>query len=181
MPCAKNYSLTHSNLYYQVNLGQGFPTFGTPDFVAEAAREALAEGTRHQYTRPAGDPLFGKHVSSMYSNMYGRNLDGLTDVVVYAGAQQGITCALNAFCEPSDDIVVVEPCFDAYLKVSNMLDVNVVGVPLKRREAAHINNLRAEDFRIDIDELRSKVTDQTKMLILNTPQTFLWCRRFHCD
>ena len=155
-----------------VNLGQGFPTFGTPDFVAKAAKKALSDGMHHQYTRPAGDPLFGEHVSSMYSDMFGGNLNGATDVVVYAGAQQGINCALNAFCEPGDDIVVIEPCFDAYLKVSSMLDVNVVGVPL-RRETTCIDALSAKDFRIDIDELRSKITDKTKMLVLNTPQTFL--------
>ena len=154
-----------------VNLGQGFPSWGTPDFVERAASNALsASQTHHQYTRPAGEMQLTSYLGEMYTNAFGRSIDGATEVTVFNGAQHGIACALTAFCEQGDEICVVEPCFDAYMKLSSVQGIKCVGVPLRSSVA---NPGHARDFKLDMQELSDAITEKTKVLVLNTPQTFL--------
>ena len=160
-----------ANEHGAVNLGQGFPSWGTPDFVERAASNALSTSqTHHQYTRPAGEMQLTSYLGEMYTNLLGRSIDGLTEVTVFNGAQHGICCALTAFCEQGDEICVVEPCFDAYMKLSSVQGIKCVGVPLRPSVS---NPTHARDFRLDMQELSDAITEKTKVLVLNTPQTFL--------
>lgn len=137
-----------------------------------AAVSAIESGHHHQYTRPAGDASFTEYVSSMYSPLVGTDIDATKEVVAYSGAQQGILCALTAFCEEGDEIVVVEPCFDAYLKVAELQGVRVRGVPIRNpRDGTSVSH--ANDLKIDLHELERACNDNTKMIVLNTPQTFV--------
>ena len=160
-----------ANEHGAVNLGQGFPSWGTPDFVERAASNALSTSqTHHQYTRPAGEMQLTSYLGDMYTNLLGRSIDGMTEVTVFNGAQHGICCALTAFCEPGDEICVVEPCFDAYMKLSSVQGIKCVGVPLRPSVS---NPTHARDFKLVMQELSDAITEKTKVLVLNTPQTFL--------
>jgi aspartate/methionine/tyrosine aminotransferase len=110
------------------------------------------------------------YLGNMYSELLGRSINGLDECVVYSGAQHGIACALTAFCEPGDEICVVEPCFDAYMKLASVQGIKCVGVPLRPKIS---NPKYAGDFVIDAKELSDAISERTKLLILNTPQTFL--------
>ena len=82
-----------------INLGQGFPSFGAPRFVKEAAVEAIRTAGVNQYTRPGGHPLLVEAVADFYSPHFGRTLDPLAEVCSCNGAQEGLFLAISAFAQ----------------------------------------------------------------------------------
>lgn len=140
-----------------LNLGQGFPDRDGPTSVVETAVEALRAG-RNQYPPGVGVPELREAIASHQQRHYGVALDPDREVLVTAGATEGIAAALLALVDPGDEVVVLEPFYDSYTAMIQMAG----GV---RRPVT----LRAPDFRLDVDELRAAVTDRTTVLLLNSP------------
>lgn len=160
-----------------VNLGQGFPSFNMPDFVKQAAVEAI-QSDHNQYTRPGGHPKYVAVLANMYSRLLGREIDPMKEVVTFNGAQEGIASIMAALLEPGDEVITIEPYFDAYKTVSTLMGIETVGIPLEMapEKAALYNDPQATrekfssaDFTIDCARLERLITPKTKMLVLNTP------------
>ena len=73
-----------------VNLGQGFPNFQAPAFVKQAACNAINGDLANQYAPPKGMPRLRKQLAASYGPLMGRALDADTEVVVTAGANEGM-------------------------------------------------------------------------------------------
>ncbi|RLN64388.1 hypothetical protein BBP00_00003509 [Phytophthora kernoviae] len=161
-----------------VNLGQGFPSFQTPEFVKQAAIQAINEG-HNQYTRPGGHVGYVETLAEMYSPLIGRELDPMKEIVTFNGAQEGIASIMAALLEPGDEVLTFEPYFDAYVTVSQLQGVSSNGVPFKfnpaKRDAflsedPHVNTrFTSHDFQVDLVKLESMLSPKTKMLVLNSP------------
>lgn len=154
-----------------VNLGQGAPSFATPDFVKECAGEAV-DGNSNQYTRPGGNPLLMETLSAFYQDKFQRRLNPMTEITSCNGAQEGIFNILVSFCDPGDEIVTIQPYFDAYRKAAEMVGVETKGVPLRFVSSGQ-GIQSAADFRLDVDELEKCISEKTKVLILNVSCCFL--------
>jgi len=148
-----------------VNLGQGAPSFQMPDFAKKCAIRSVEQGN-NQYTRPGGNPLLMETLSEFYRPYFGRRLDPLKEITSCNGAQEGIFNILATFCDPGDQVVCIEPYFDAYRKAAEMVGVETKGVPLRRSSES---SRSASEFVLDMDELERCLSDDTKVLILNTP------------
>ena len=74
-----------SEKHHSVNLGQGFPDFPMPDFVKQAAMEAIKEDY-NQYSRPAGHARLVDVLGRRYSKKFGREIDAMTEIGVVGGA-----------------------------------------------------------------------------------------------
>jgi len=140
-----------------LNLGQGFPDQDGPASVVEAAVAALREG-RNQYAPGAGVPELREAVAQHQAAHYGVELDPTREVLVTTGATEAIAAAILAFVNPGDEVLVLEPFYDSYVATIQMAG----GV---RRPVT----LRSPDFRLDVDELRSAVTDRTTAVLVNSP------------
>jgi N-succinyldiaminopimelate aminotransferase len=140
-----------------LNLGQGFPDRDGPSSVIEAAVTAL-RGGRNQYAPGIGVPELRTAIAAHQARHYGLELDPDRQVLVTAGATEGIAAALLALVDPGDEVVVLEPFYDSYTAMIQMAG----GV---RRPVT----LRAPDFRLDVDELRAAVSERTTVLLLNSP------------
>ncbi|KAE8904150.1 hypothetical protein PF005_g11761 [Phytophthora fragariae] len=161
-----------------VNLGQGFPSFQTPQFVKQAAIDAITDGN-NQYTRPGGHVSYVETLAEMYAPLLGRELDPLREVVTFNGAQEGIASIMAALLEPGDEVLTLEPYFDAYVTVSQLHGVRARGVPFRfapAKRAAFLSDdvhvdasFSSRDFELDLDALEKMITPKTKMLVLNTP------------
>ncbi|OWZ18112.1 Kynurenine-oxoglutarate transaminase, partial [Phytophthora megakarya] len=161
-----------------VNLGQGFPSFQTPQFVKQAAIDAINDGN-NQYTRPGGHVSYVETLAEMYSPLLNRDLHPMTEIVTFNGAQEGIASIMAALLEPGDEVLTFEPYFDAYVTVSQLHGVKSAGVPFRFDEAkraaflsedAHVDeHFTSHDFQIDLEKLDRMITPKTKMLVLNTP------------
>ena len=139
-----------------VNLGQGFPDLSGPDSVIESVYDAMRAG-RNQYPPGRGTPELVAAVIRHQQRHYGLDL-GPDNVVVTTGATEAIAGALLGLVDPGDEVLVCEPYYDSYRAMIQFAG----GV---RRPVT----LRAPDYRLDVDELESAVTDRTKLLLLNTP------------
>lgn len=163
-----------------VNLGQGFPSFHTPDFVKQAAIDAIS-GNHNQYTRPGGQPDYVRVLAELYSSLMQREIDPLSQIVTFNGAQEGIASIMAALVEPGDEVLIFEPYFDAYKTVATLHGITTVGVPFTlapRKHAAfhrhhehhnHATAFASQDFVVDLATLEARITPRTKMLVLNTP------------
>ncbi|MFE7425017.1 pyridoxal phosphate-dependent aminotransferase [Streptomyces sp. NPDC057545] len=141
-----------------INLGQGFPDTDGPESVREAAVRALREGRGNQYPPGPGIPELRQAIADHQRRFYGLSLDPDTEVLVTAGATEAIAATMLALLEPGDEVIAFEPFYDSYAACIAMAGAK--RVPL---------TLRAPSFRPDLDELRSKITPQTRLLLLNTP------------
>jgi len=140
-----------------INLGQGFPDVDGPAEVVEQAAAAMRAGA-NQYAPGSGVPALREAVARHQQRHYGITLDPGTQVVVTTGATEAIAAAMLGLVEPGDEVVLLEPYYDSYLAMIQMAG----GV---RRPVT----LRAPDFRLDVDALRSAVSDRTRLILLNTP------------
>ncbi|CAH0367182.1 unnamed protein product [Pelagomonas calceolata] len=152
-----------SDKFNAVNLGQGFPDYAMPDFVKEAAVEAI-RADYNQYSRPAGHARLVEKLASRYSPRFGRSIDAYTEIGVVGGATNAIFSALVALVDPDDEVVCVEPYFDAPKIAADLMGATTIGVPLRADWAE-----TAADWKLDLDELDDALTERTKLLVLNTP------------
>ncbi|MCS0638696.1 pyridoxal phosphate-dependent aminotransferase [Streptomyces sp. LP05-1] len=141
-----------------INLGQGFPDTDGPESVREAAVRALRDGRGNQYPPGPGIPELRQAIADHQRRFYGLSLDPDTEVLVTAGATEAIAATMLALLEPGDEVIAFEPFYDSYAACIAMAGAK--RVPL---------TLRAPSFRPDLDELRSKITPRTRLLLLNTP------------
>ncbi len=141
-----------------VHLEIGEPDFDTPANVIDKAVEALRGGYTH-YGPAAGLPevrkIFAQHIAN------DRGIDVCADnVVIVPGGKPIIYFPLMALIDPGDEVIYPNPGFPIYESVIKFLEAKPV--PLKLAEE--------KDFSFDIEDLKSLVSEKTKMLIINSPQ-----------
>jgi N-succinyldiaminopimelate aminotransferase len=141
-----------------VNLGQGFPDTDGPPQIAQAAADAIIAGRGNQYPPGPGVPELREAIVAHQQRFYGLAYDPATEVLVTAGATEAVAAALLALVEPGDEVIAFEPYYDSY--AANIAMAGGVRVPV---------TLRPPHFRPDLDELRDKITDRTRLILLNTP------------
>ena len=140
-----------------INLGQGFPDTDGPEVVKQAAIEAIAAG-RNQYPPGAGIPELRRAVAAHQERFYGLGFDPDTEVLVTAGATEGVAAALLALCEPGDEVVMFEPYYDAYAAVVALAGARRRVVPL-----------RPPAFAFDPATLAAAIGERARVLVLNSP------------
>ena len=149
-----------------INLGQGFPDFAPPEFVMSAMAEAARNPACLQYSRSQGALPLVEAISDHYSPTFKRQIDPLTEVLVTAGASQGISSALQALVNEGDEVILFEPFFDSYYGSVKLAGGKSVYVPLRRKTGTVHSS---EDWYIDMSELASAITPKTKVILFNNP------------
>src|SRR5215210_4014088 len=140
-----------------IHLEIGEPDFDTPTHVRQAACQALDEGYTH-YSGSTGIPELREALAAYAGNKRGLRFDP-ANVVVTPGAKPIMFYTIMALIEPGDEVVYPNPGFPIYESMINFL--GGVAVPLQLSEQ--------RNFRINLDELRSKVSSKTRLIILNSP------------
>jgi aspartate/methionine/tyrosine aminotransferase len=140
-----------------VNLGQGFPDFPGPDFVKDAAQQAIA-ADHNQYAHPNGIPALRAAIGASWGARYGRDIDPEQEITVTSGATEAIFDVIQAFVEPGDEVIVFEPMYDSYM--ASVLIAHGTVVPVR---------LETPDWHIDPEALAAAISDRTKLIVLNTP------------
>lgn len=153
-----------ANEHRAVNLGQGFPNFPAPDFVKNAARDAIAADL-NQYARGGGHPRLVKAVANVYGPLFGRELDPMTNALITVGATEGIFATIQALVDPGDEVILIEPFYDSYPATVIMAGGTPVYVPLRFSPDA----ASADEWTLDMDELAAAFSPRTRLIILNTP------------
>lgn len=95
-------------------------------------------------------------------------MDTESEIIVTAGANEGIYSILAAFLEQDDEVILFEPAFDQYMPNVRYNGGKEVYVPI-RFHGDPTKNSTGDDWKIDINELRAAITPKTKAMIFNTP------------
>jgi aspartate/methionine/tyrosine aminotransferase len=140
-----------------INLGQGFPDEDGPEAVREAAKRAIDDGV-NQYPPGRGIPVLREAIAAHQKRFYALTIDPDREVLVTAGATEGVAATLLALLDDGDEVITFEPFYDSYAAMIALAGGVQVTVPL-----------RAPDFRPDLDQLRDAVTDRTRVILINSP------------
>lgn len=140
-----------------VNLGQGFPDFGWPDEILDAAARALKEGS-NQYAPSRGLPQLRQAIADHYGRHFGQQLNP-DHICVTSGATEALGAMILATVQPGDEVIIFTPAYDSY-------------APMIRRAGATSREiaLQPPGWRIDGDALRAAITGKTRAIIFNNPQ-----------
>lgn len=141
-----------------IHLEIGEPDFATPQHVVEAAKTALDQGWTH-YGPTQGLPDLCEAIAAHISATRGIAV-GPERVCVVPGGKPIIFFPILALIEPGDEVIYPDPGFPIYRSMIEFVRGVPVPIPL----------LEERGFSFDLDLLRRKLSDRTRMLILNSPQ-----------
>jgi len=141
-----------------ISLGVGEPDFSTPWVIRKAAINVL-ERKHIIYGPNKGLEPLRKTISQRIKKKHGVEYDPSGEVIVTVGGSEAIDLAIRGIVDPGDEVLVVEPCFVCYAPLVELSGGVAVPVPTKLE-----NN-----FKLTADDLRDKITDRTKLLILPFP------------
>jgi aspartate/methionine/tyrosine aminotransferase len=139
-----------------VNLGQGFPDFGWPDEILDAAAEALKEGS-NQYAPSRGLPALREAVAAHYKRHFGQDL-AVEHVCVTSGATEALGAAILATVEPGDEVIIFTPAYDSYAPMIRRAGATPVEVALQPPE-----------WRLNADTLDRAISSKTSAILFNNP------------
>lgn len=140
-----------------IHLEIGEPDFDTPQNIKEAAIKALKEGYTH-YVSAAGIPESREAIAEYISETRDIDVDP-DEVVVTPGAKPIIFFSILACVDPGDEVMYPNPGFPIFESMINFVGAKPVPIPLREER----------DFRVDSSEVAEKISDKTKMIILNSP------------
>ncbi len=139
-----------------INLSQGFPDYPIDKRVQDLLAEATQTGF-NQYAPMAGLPLLVEQIAAQKNAQLNLNIDA-HHITICPGASYGIFVALAAVLSSGDEVIILEPAYDAYIPAIETNGGIPVSVPLNY-----------PDFSIDWDRLKKAITSKTKAIIVNTP------------
>ena len=135
----------------------GQPDFVTPWHIREAAIQSLERGQTY-YTSNSGLPELRLEVTRYMKRRFDLNYDP-TEVLITVGGSEAIDVAVRSLVNPGDEVIIPMPSFVCYEPIVRMAG----GVPVI------INTKEENGFKLTPDELRSAITEKTKMLVLPYP------------
>ena len=141
-----------------INLAQGFPGFSADEELIRLVNKHMLEG-KNQYAPMAGVPVLRERLCAKIEEMYGYAFYPASEICVTAGATQAIFTAVSAVVNEGDEVIIIDPAFDCYEPVIRFNGGTVKRSPLKEKT-----------FDFDWEDIQSKVSEKTRMIIINTPQ-----------
>jgi aspartate aminotransferase len=142
-----------------IHLEIGEPDFDTPRHISEAAASALLDDAMTHYTPAPGiEPLREAIADEARRN---KRIEASPEqVIVTPGAKPIMFYAMLAVVDEGDEVIYPNPGFPIYESMASFVGGRPVAAPLRE----------SNDFRMDVNEVASLVTDRTRMIVINSPQ-----------
>lgn len=141
-----------------ISLGVGEPDFPTPWAIRRAAITTL-EKKKTVYTANAGLIELRKSIAKYIKKKIHVEYDPTSEIIVTVGGSEAIDLGIRALVNPDDEVLIVEPCFVCYAPIVELTG----GIPVS------IETKSENGFKLTAEELKAKITDKTKLLILPFP------------
>jgi len=141
-----------------IRLQTGDPDFPTHPLIIESAYRAMRTGETH-YCNTRGLPELRDAIAAQIELRYGLNFDPGNEVLVTHGGIHAVMAAVFALVDAGDEVLIEDPCWMPYVGCTVMAG----GTPV--RFAADVN----DGFRFSITNLQQKLTQRSRLLILNSP------------
>lgn len=140
-----------------INLGQGFPDFQMNEELIGLVETVMRKGY-NQYVPMQGYLPLREAIAEKAAFLYGNRPDPQEQITITPGGTYAIYTALTTILEKGDEVIVFEPAYDSYIP---NIEINGA-VPVRI-------NLRFPGYSIDWKEVRARLTDRTKAIIINSP------------
>ena len=136
----------------------GQPDFVTPWHIREAGIESLERGKTY-YTSNAGNLSLRTEIGKYLDRRFGLRYNPADEIVVTVGGSEAIDIAIRAIVEPGDEVIIPMPSFVCYEPIVRLSG----GTPVI------INTTFEDKFKLTAKQLKSAITDKTKLLVLPYP------------
>ncbi|WP_405400017.1 methionine aminotransferase [Maribacter sp. Asnod2-G09] len=140
-----------------IDLSQGFPNFQADSKLKALVSEAINIGY-NQYAPMQGYYGLREVISDKITTLHNYEYNPESEITVTVGATQAIFTAITAFVNKGDEVIVIKPAYDCY-EPAIVLNGGIL----------FYVQLDAPDYKIDWTAFQNKITDKTKMVIINTP------------
>lgn len=141
-----------------IHMEQGEPDFITPDFISEAAIEAVRKGFTH-YTEIDGTLELRQAIADKLRVDNGIDADPRTEVTVTSGSQEAMLIAAMGFLNPGDEALILDPYYPAYYEDTLLAEAVPVPVPLDEKR----------EYGVDLEAIESRLTEKTRMIWMCSP------------
>jgi methionine aminotransferase len=145
-----------ANAHGAYNLSQGFPNFPV-DEVLTGILESKSRENVHQYMPMPGAPALLAQIGQLIERSYGRCVDAEQEILVTAGATQGLFTSIMAFVDRGDEVIILDPAYDSYAPSVILAGGAPMHVPLN------------VECLPDWDRIEAAMHARTRMLITNNP------------
>ena len=140
-----------------ISFGAGEPDFDTPQYICDAAREALEIGFT-RYTPVSGYEDIKKAIIYKFKNDNGLVYEN-NQIIVSNGAKHSLFNTFQTILNPGDEVIIPVPYWVTYPETVKMSG----GKPV------FLETNEKDNFKINIDKFKKIINNKTKALILNTP------------
>ncbi|KFF15928.1 methionine aminotransferase [Flavobacterium hydatis] len=145
-----------ANEYNAINLSQGFPNFPVDERLTSIVARLATENV-HQYTPMAGYPPLLTKIAKLVLDSYNRVAIPETEILVTAGATQGIFTTIQALIKANDEVIILDPSYDCYEAPVLLSSANPIRVPLN------------DDYTPNWETIEKACSAKTRMIIINNP------------
>lgn len=142
--------------YNAINLSQGFPNFPVDERLTDIIARLSKENV-HQYTPMAGFPPLMNQIAKLVQSSYGRTIVPETEILVTAGATQGIFTTILALVKTDDQVIILDPSYDSYESPVLLCNAKPVRVALN------------DDYTPNWETIEKACSSKTRMIIINNP------------
>ena len=143
--------------YHALNLSQGFPNYPSFQKLNDFVTNAMNNGY-NQYAPMAGNLELLMAIAHKYELLYNSSYHPEKEITVTAGATQAIYTIISAFVRPNDEVIIFKPAYDCYEPAVEINGGQTIPIQLS-----------APNYKVNWEEMASKISSQTKMIIINSP------------
>ena len=140
-----------------INLGQGFPDFPMNEELVALVNEAMKSG-QNQYVHMNGYIPLREVLAEKVQYLYDTAINPDSQVTVTPGGTYALYTALATVLQPGDEVIMFEPAYDCYIPQIELTGARAVTIELTFPE-----------YAIDWNVVRSKITERTRVIVINSP------------
>lgn len=140
-----------------IGLGVGEPDFNTPDYIIDAAYDAMKQG-KTRYTASSGVPELKQAIVDKLKRDHQLDYKP-SEIIVTTGAKHALYTAFQAILEEGDEVIIPSPYWVSYTEQVKLAD----GEPVL------VQTSEDNQFKLTPEQLRASITDKTRAIIINSP------------
>ena len=139
-----------------INLSQGFPNFPVDKRLIDIFARLASENV-HQYSPMSGYPPLLEKIAKLTQQSYRRIVNNKSEILITAGATEGIFAAIQALVNPNEEVIILDPSYDCY------------EAPILLSNAKPIRVALNDDFTPNWENINAATNENTKLIIINNP------------
>ena len=145
-----------ANQHQAINLAQGFPNFPIYPVLKSITSKWVQEEI-HQYLPMAGYAPLLEKIAKLTEVSYARKVNPVTEILITAGATQGIFTAIQALVHQNEEVIILDPSYDCYETPILLCQAKPVRIPMQN------------DFTPNWEAIEKAMNSKTRMIITNNP------------